>query len=247
MSDLSDTIKGFYSDFILRDLLSFVMPGAIVVGILILALSNIDFNSSYGLQYIVLVINHIPIVFWILMFGVFYVVGLGLQVIGQTISSFTMRKFGFLDLIFPPREYINKFQNIFGCPKNTDIEKQNSFSNNMREMFCFNDESRNAKYYSMMRLPFLSRSNSVERKTHERFIVVMQTCGNCAIAFFLSGIVILISPTKFGSFYFPLILFCTPLFVFFYFGFQDHRQKLLDWECEVVKKHHRKYYYFSNR
>jgi hypothetical protein len=249
MSDLSDTIKGFYSDFILRDLLSFVTPGAIVIGTMILALSNIDFNSRYGLQYFVLIINHIPIVFWILMFGIFYIVGVGLQVIGQTCSSFMMRKIGFLDLIFPPKEYLNKSRNIFGCPKETDNEKQNSLTKNMKKFFCFEDECRNAKYYSLMRLPFLSCSNNVEKKTHERFIVLMQTCGNCAIAFFFSGIVILIFHTRFGPFFFPVlgILFCFPLPIFFYFGFQDHRQKLLDWECEVVKKNHRKYHCFSNR
>ena len=83
MSDLSDTIKGFYSDFILRDLLSFVTPGAIVVGASIIALSDLVMGSKFGLLDFLLIFNHIPIFIWVLLFGLFYIIGLGLQYIRE--------------------------------------------------------------------------------------------------------------------------------------------------------------------
>jgi hypothetical protein len=79
MSDLSDTIKGFYSDFILRDLLSFVIPGAIVIGTLALAFLKIDVSTIWGQIYIVRILSQISIISWILLFGLFYMSGLGIQ------------------------------------------------------------------------------------------------------------------------------------------------------------------------
>jgi hypothetical protein len=242
MSDLSDTIKGFYSEFILRDLLSFVTPGAIVVGTFFFALSELGNGTIFGNSDFLFRVNHISIVFWILLFGLFYIIGLGMQNVSQRISLCTMKNFNHIDLIFPPKEYINKFRDNSGCAKEANCDKLNvPDKKNEREIeFGFDEKLRNAKYYHCMRLPFLSHSNNVERKTHERFIVLMQSSGNCAVAFFLSSlmsVVFFILLLMNGSFNYPLIfwmIFCLFFSVCLYSEFNVLRQRVFDWEYEVI-------------
>jgi len=243
MSDLSDTIKGFYSDFILRDLLSFVTPGAIVVGSLFFSLFELGDGSRFGNPDFLFNVNHISFVFWIFLFGLFYIVGLGLQIVSQEISLYTMKKFNQIDFIFPPKEYVNKFRDNSGCVKEANSDKLNvpDINSEKKIEFGFDEEFRNAKYYHSMRLPFLSHSNDVEKKTHERFIVLMQSSGNCAVAFavafFLSLLLSLFWFIVGRSFNFPLIywmFFCLFLSVFLYLGFKVLRQRVFDWEYEVV-------------
>ncbi len=234
MSDLSDTIKGFYSDFILRDLLSFVTPGAIVILSSVFVLVNLDITTIQGQIHGVMILANIPIVFWILLFGLFYLTGFGLQCFSNRISLMSK---GRIDFLFPPLKYNNRFRHQSKISKITKCDGKDQ-SQSYCEYFCLEEKCRNAKYYYCMRLPFLSHSSDIERKTHERFIVLMQSSGNCAVAFFLSLLMSFLFPFIMDrSFDYPLIfwmIFCLFFSIFFYFGFQDHRQKLLDWEYEVV-------------
>jgi hypothetical protein len=240
MSDLSDTIKGFYSDFILRDLLSFVTPGAIVFLTFIFAVLKIDISTIWGQTYIVHILSQISIIIWILLFGLFYIVGLGLQIVNQRISLYTMEKINLIDLIFPPKEYVNKFRDTSGCAKKANCDELNvpDKNNEKKIEFGFDEELRNAKYYYCMRLPFLSHSNAVEKKTHERFIVLMQSSGNCAVAFFLSLLmsfsfwVIMDRSINYPLFFW--MFFCLFFSVVLYFGFGVLRQRVFNWEYEVV-------------
>jgi hypothetical protein len=233
MSDLSDTIKGFYSDFILRDLLSFVMPGAILTASLVLTLVNLDINTIPGLFYVVKIIGVVSIVIWVLLFGLFYIIGYGLQCFSYLISLKTNGK---IDFLFPPIKYENKFRNQSKISTADDRDRKDK-SGSYSEKFGLDEKCRNAKYYHYMRLPFLSHSNEAEKKIHERFIVLMQTSGNLSIAFLFSAIMILIkifSQKEFNTTMISWIMICTFLSWILYFGFKDHRQKLLDWEFEVI-------------
>jgi|WetSurMetagenome_2_1015567.scaffolds.fasta_scaffold05260_9 hypothetical protein len=169
MSDLSDTIKGFYSDFILRDLLSFVTPGAIVGGAFMIALSYVGSGSKFGLQNFLFMINHIPIFIWILLFGLFYIIGFGLQNIREL----------FPWLKFPSIEYRNSYRD-----NEMKIKIENNDSVPVDEMmqlirtFGCKELFRNSKYYAEFRLPFIRKtpytkeqSFEAERKTEERYIV----------------------------------------------------------------------------
>jgi hypothetical protein len=234
MSDLSDTIKGFYSDFILRDLLSFVTPGAIVIGTLAITLANVDINTTHGQVYIVNIFSHIPIVIWILLFGFFYIVGYGLLCFNHWISMITNGK---IDFLFPPLQYNNRFRNKSGISIKTKCKITEKFGD-YHEKFCLDEECRNAKYYHCMRLPFLSHSNDAEKKTHERFVVLMQASGNSSLAFLFSAIIIIlitfIMQKEFNIVIISWILVCIFFSLILYYGFTDHRQKLLDWEFEAV-------------
>lgn len=78
MSDIGDAIQSLYNKFIMRDVLSFVIPGAVVVGSL-LDLSQMShilklFHS-----------NSIPFILYFPIFGIFYMVGFAVQCLGAEI------------------------------------------------------------------------------------------------------------------------------------------------------------------
>lgn len=74
MSEISDGIQYLYSNFIMRDLLSFVTPGAIVVGSLLL----LHWEPSLILDFL----KSIPFVLYIPIFGILYMVGFAVQCLG---------------------------------------------------------------------------------------------------------------------------------------------------------------------
>jgi hypothetical protein len=74
MSEIGDGIQYLYSKFIMRDLLSFVTPGAIIVGTLFL----IHWDFSYDMNFF----KSIPYILYIPSFGVLYIVGFAVQCLG---------------------------------------------------------------------------------------------------------------------------------------------------------------------
>lgn len=233
MSDLSDTIKSFYSDFILRDLLSFVTPGAIVVGALMFILSNCWLRSWYGHPDFLLLINLIPIFGWILVFGFFYIVGIGLQYVRECIPS----------LKFPPLIYRSKYRdsNLKINPDEKNGSKPVDENNQFKREFGCDELFRNSKYYAEFRLPFMEKTRSFEeeRKTEERYVIIMQASGNSGIAFFIATFFVLVS-FIFHQFLLLLlgIAVCFLIVaIILILNFKIHRQRLLDWELEVSHHH----------
>lgn len=149
MSDISDTIKGFYSDFILRDLLSFVTPGAIVVFSLVFALWE-------SWEKIIYTLCLIPWPVWILIFGFFYLTGLTLQIIGESICCFK----------FPPKKYQNIYRDINKKINEDDngnsipVDKEKQYTKD----FDFKEEFQNSKYYAEFRLPFIKKQKIIRQK-----------------------------------------------------------------------------------
>jgi len=77
LSDIGDTVKQLYDNFLLRDLLSSVTPGAIVV----VSASLVKFCPSQILDFS----RSVPFIAYIPIFGVFYIVGFGIQCLGAEI------------------------------------------------------------------------------------------------------------------------------------------------------------------
>ena len=77
MSDISDTIKYLYREFILRDLLSFITPGAIIICAMLLL--------EWDLSQILTFTKLIPLVLYIPIFGAFFMVGFAIQCLGAEI------------------------------------------------------------------------------------------------------------------------------------------------------------------
>jgi hypothetical protein len=85
MGGLTDAIKYLYEKFILRDILSFIMPGAMVVfsaSILFLPWTGLQAQFSNLLQFT----SSIPWLLYIPLFGLFYMVGFSLQCFGEIIG-----------------------------------------------------------------------------------------------------------------------------------------------------------------
>jgi hypothetical protein len=78
MTDWSNAIDNLYSNFVLRDILSFIFPGAIVC-ISLSILINPDYNR------LLFVSDIIPL---FLLLGVFYLVGFSIQIIREFIEQF---------------------------------------------------------------------------------------------------------------------------------------------------------------
>ena len=224
MSDLSDTIKGFYSDFILRDLLSFVTPGAIIIG-----------TIAFGLNLETYMRDSIFI--WILLFGVFYIIGIGLQFVREQIPQ----------LKFPPEMYQNRFRDSNGeiiPDDNRNSDDKNKITP-YEEKFGSDEKSRNAKYYQKFRLPFINTVHEKEMvsKVHERFIVIMQASGNSAIAFIVAFLIGLAKLTLLYtnpsdsqiSIWIIFSIVCLILSIILSYNFILHQQRLLDWELETIK------------
>jgi hypothetical protein len=76
----------------------------------------------------------------------------------------------------------------------------------LTRQFVYDEHFRNSKYYAEFRLPFIKnvRNLEIERKIHERFIILMQASGNSGIAFFIAAIPLIVrsiqqsSPLLFG-------------------------------------------------
>lgn len=77
MSDIGDAIKYLYREFILRDLLSFVTPGAIVIVSALLFRFDLYQTLTFS--------KLIPLILYIPVFGVFFMVGFAIQILGAEI------------------------------------------------------------------------------------------------------------------------------------------------------------------
>ncbi len=83
MSGIGDAIRYLYGTFILRDLLSFVTPGAIIVGSALL----LKFDPSQ--DQILNFAKSIPLIVYLPIFGICYVVGFAIQCFGVRIGLIT--------------------------------------------------------------------------------------------------------------------------------------------------------------
>ncbi|MBI3659242.1 hypothetical protein HY230_02055 [Candidatus Acetothermia bacterium] len=80
MSGLVEVIKYFYEDFILRDFLAYVTPGAILIGAVILL------QFSDNLSQVREIIKEIPFILYIPIFGVLFIVGYALEGLGERLG-----------------------------------------------------------------------------------------------------------------------------------------------------------------
>lgn len=81
MGDVADTIKYLYEKFILRDVLSFVTPGALVVLTAFLFIPDPTVGGRF--QRLISDLQQISWVFYILLFGLFFAVGFAIQCLGE--------------------------------------------------------------------------------------------------------------------------------------------------------------------
>jgi hypothetical protein len=107
MGDFGNAIKYLYTQFILRDVLSFITPGAIVVWAVLYLFFPCLLSYSYSIHWLL----YIPL------FGLFYIVGFAIQCLGEF--------FGIIFLCPPSKfgwRYFSEPLKILRC-KNWDNER----------------------------------------------------------------------------------------------------------------------------
>jgi hypothetical protein len=136
MSEFDTVVSGFYSNFVLRDLLSFVTPGAILLGsILFLILP---------LNYLIRFFNNLNLILYIFLFGLCYIIGFSLMMMGEFLGQYLNGR------------YLTYY-------------KESSES----------QQKRTLEFYEN-----LTNQNIKDRvsKIRERYVIFMQSCGNCCMA-----------------------------------------------------------------
>jgi hypothetical protein len=150
MTDWENVVSRLYSDFILRDLLSFVAPGAILLGSFLYLFLPIS-----GLYQ---VFNQLNPFLFILFFGICYVIGIGLLIFGDADD-----------------QNKSKTSKWYSIPKN-------KFPTYYTDTPC--DQQKKVKCLFVGLTNPHTKDNFL--KIRERYVIFMQTCGNCHTALYLS-------------------------------------------------------------
>ncbi len=207
---MANAIKYLYSQFILRDVLSFITPGAIVVLTAFLLLlpepclsQRLDKLFEYS--------RYIHWLLYIPLFGIFYMVGFAIQCFGEFI--------GFIRIHRIARScWCQRFK-VFGC--NWACKRHKKDKNRCYEPdFIWWKEAHKAV------VEFYERTSDKDwaRQQDERLVVLKQMCGNgflaIAIAAFLLGISFI--PWLWLKLPLRIILVLLPLVASLFWGYRVH-------------------------
>lgn len=169
MPEITDTLGSFYSDFILRDLLTIIMPGAFVVFLIMHIFGKFAHYSVF--------LNDLSIIGIILVFGFFYFIGF------ICVSTFEL----IFHLFF--RTFTTDEHEDFPKTKNHIIIfyrklKKSGIRNWIRKGFYYINCS-NLKHYENQ-IKFFSNIKCINERvirTYERELIFYQMFGSFSIAF----------------------------------------------------------------
>ena len=169
MGDFGNAIKYLYSQFILRDVLSSITPGAVVALTAFLILLP-EPTLKHSLEKIFIYSRDMHWLLYIPLFGVFYIAGFAIECLGRIsgfirIHPFDKSNFWERLMVFCPR--CDKHNKIWeGWKKHQgeelDVEKA------------------------------IQEEKSWSQPTRERLIVIKQMCSNGAIAIIIAGVFLII-------------------------------------------------------
>ena len=174
MGNFGDAIKYLYEKFILRDMLSFVVPGAIVVfTAFILVWPWTILEEQFGNLF--KFTSSIPWLLYIPLFGLFYMVGFSLQCFGEIIGLIRVHR--------NAKGSCRQRRKIFHC--DWDEESNIWWIKAHKEVVSF--------YKSTQRKDEQEKDqHEWARLQHERLVVLKQMCANgflaCVIALVLLAI-----------------------------------------------------------
>ncbi len=204
MGDIGSAIKYLYSQFILRDVLSFIMPGAIVVlTAFLLFLPETCLTQRLGTLFRFSRDMH-----WLLyipLFGVFYVVGFALQCLGEL--------FGFVRFSPYAEKNRSKRWNMFrpSWDKNYDKPKKSN-------MWWWDEHKKHADFFHAIKGD--TKDNADLRQGHERLVVMKQMCANGFLAIVIAGFLLAISyiPLLWVKLLLSITLVVVPLLASLFWG-----------------------------
>jgi hypothetical protein len=216
MGDIGETIKGLYDKFILRDVLSFIIPGAIVIltGFLL-------FLPQPGfLQRLSALFEYSRDIHWLLyipLFGFFYTIGFAIQCLGE-ISGFVLTQ-GLAMCTLKQRLG-------FLCPgwhKKPDKLRWWGYIYEIRskEHLKIKKQKKEVREWASQEI--------------ERLVVLKQMCGNNFCAIVLAGIIVGFSYIP--IFWLKIVVLCLliglPLLMSLLWGHRVHVLRHVDWATEI--------------
>jgi len=213
MGDFGDTIKNLYSQFILRDVLSFITPGAIVV-----------FAATYVFYPKLL---HSPI-HWLLfipLFGICYIVGFALQCFGELFGFIRFTPYG-------ERSWGKRF-GIFSCSFTHDYDNTDK-SKTKFNIWWWEEQEKLTEFFEA------TAKNEGVKQGHERLVVLKQMCGNGFTAILVAGVFIAVNfcPWQYANiFIVSLVAFL--LLVSLFWGHRVHMLKQYTREKIIMERRER--------
>jgi hypothetical protein len=165
---MGDAIKYLYSQFILRDVLSFITPGAIVTiaALLLFFPAHVILCVSHSIHWAL----YIPI------FGVFYMVGFALQCFGDLIGFIRFTPYG------EKERSCGKRWRMFCCDFTRDYDKRKK--PNKSNIWWWKEDEKLHEFYEA------AADNTGVQQGHERMVVMKQMCANGFLALLIAGIFI---------------------------------------------------------
>ena len=206
---MGDTIKYLYSQFILRDLLSFITPGAMVV----LAALLLFLPEQCLSQRLDTLFRYSRDMHWLLyipLFGVFYVVGFAVQ-------------------------YLGVFCGCIRLHKTDKSSIKQRFKMSFSKMWSENDVYREQREKTVDFLNVTAKADSA-KQYHERSIVLKQMCANNSTAFIIAGVFLWVSFCNYEVVRFVVFSFVAVWLLFsLYFGYRSSEHAVNTIEDKIFK------------
>lgn len=186
---LGDAVKYLYSQFILRDVLSFITPGAIVfltAFLIILPETCLSQRVDTLFEYS----RKVHWLLYILLFGVFYIVGFSIQCFGEII--------GFIRIHRIAQSCFSQRFKIFGCNWACKRDKEGKSGKCDEPDFIWWKEA----YKETVKLHIATKEIATKeqedkrewaQQQDERSTVLMQMCGNSVLGIVIVAIPLLVN------------------------------------------------------
>ncbi len=216
---MGDAIKYIYNTFLLRDLLSFITPGAIIVfsALLLYMPEGARLNSLLGYSLSFHWLLYIPL------FGVFYMAGFAIQCLGEIVGFVRVHRLA-------KSSWCQRFK-VFGRNWAGKCDKKSKSNEYDLPSFIWwvKAHVERVAFYEYTALPLKERA----RQRDERLVVLKQMCGNGFIALFIAlfilGINVIIESFFQRFQYWPIIavtILIIMLLPSLFWGYRVHELRL---------------------
>jgi len=222
MGDIGSAIKYLYSQFILRDVLSFVTPGAIVVLAALLLLVP-EPSLIYSIKKLIYYSREMHWLLYIPLFGLFYVVGFAVQCFGEMFGVITYTPYA--------KKSCGKRFSMLWCNWKKDWENAHK-PWNKSNFWWWEEAEETSEFFEAM------SGNEKVLQGHERLVVLKQMCANNFVAIIVAIIIAvffwIIRHFDWSSWF--MLLAVVPLLVSLFWGHRVHLLKQYTREKVAMKR-----------
>jgi len=203
MGDIGNAIKYLYSQFILRDVLSFITPGAIVVlTAFMLYMPEPRLNT---------LLDYSTSMHWLLyisLFGLFYIVGFAVQCFGEMFGCITYTPYA-------EKSWGKRFRILW---RNWDNDYENvDKPGNKSNIWWWRESKELAAFWEAI------KGDEQVRQGHERLVVLKQMCANNFIAIIIAVFFLIIDCLDWSPWL--MLIVAIPLLASLFWGHRVHLLK----------------------